>query len=392
LQENSQSNRLVFSVFVLAICRVVIDMTRRFAYPFIPEISRQLGVPTESVQTIIGLQSGVGVASPAFGSLTERYGRKRMMMGALWLVFFGGISGALLPRFWLFALVMVVFGISKMIYGPAMQAYLGDRVPYHRRGMAFGATELSWAGSLIIAAPMTGFLLARYGLQAVFLALALVSLIALGVMWRYLVDDTPQDEVQTRPINPLLIFTILRHNRAALGAVVFTLALVLANEVFFINYGLWMEEAFGLSPQRLGAVTNVIPIAEVIGEFLVIGISDRIGKRRLALIGAGLASLGYFALPFFSGNLLLVMAGLFIIFLAFETAVVASIPLFSEVAPESRAVMMSGNMSAASIGRFGGAALGGQIFALTDNFTAVCVFAGVIGALAFFALWIFVHE
>ncbi|MDX1993138.1 MAG: MFS transporter [bacterium] len=408
---------LAISVLILTFSRIIINMTRRFALPFLPILARHLGVPLASVQSVVALQAGIGVTSPAFGPLAERYGRKRVMLGALALVLVSALVMVAAPRFTVFAIVMIVFGVGKMIFDPAMYAYLGDRVPYNRRGMAMGATELSWASALLVAGPLVGFLLgfsalvvpavllrgeARFipsfpyandGLQAVFLALAIISLTAMLAVSLLLPGDAPQKGVvRSRPINPLAALRILSQSPMGMGAIGYTLALTMANEIFYINYGVWMEQTFQLGPARLGVLTTVIAAAEVIGEFFVIGLSDRIGKRRMALAAALVASIGYIAMPLLSFSLVTALLGLFVAFLAFETAIVSSIPLFTEIMPDTRAVMMSGSVGAGAVGRFTGTAVGSIVFAWTNSFLLIGIVAAVVGLLAFASMARYVQE
>jgi MFS transporter, DHA1 family, inner membrane transport protein len=388
----SDHKALITSLLVLTVTRLIINMTRRFAYPFAPAIGRQLDVPLTSVQCVMALQSGAGISSPFFGTLSERFGRKRVMLGALTLITLAALFGALLPQFWVFAWVMITLGAGNMIFLPTMQAYLGDRVPYRRRALAIGTTELSWAGSLVIIAPLAGFLLETSGLQLVFAVMAAACFGALLLVWSFIPPDPPATTNLPRATNPLLAFRILSRSRAGLGAVGFTLLHTMANEIFFINYGVFMELSFALVLASLGAATTVIAAAEVCGEFVVIGLADRFGKRRLALLGVAVSSISYLILPLLTFHLGAGLAGLFVMFFCVEMAIVSSISLFTEIMPDARAVMMSGNVGASALGRVTGAGLGGLLYALTGNFIIIGVITMGIGLLAVFMMWRFVQE
>ena len=375
----------------LTLARLIVNMTRRFPYPFLPEISRQLSVPLDSVQNVMAVNAGVGIGSPLLGPIGERYGRKRVMMGMLVLMALTSVLGALAPQFALFAGVMIAFGVVKMVFDPATSAYIADHVPYERRGRAIGVTELSWAGSLLVAAPLAGFLLGASGLQSVFLMLAAASFLALAAVYRYLPADHPSDAVP-RGITPLATWRALRGDPVAFRALAYALLLVTANEIFFINYSAYMESTFGLALTALGTVTIVVAVAEVCGEFAVIGLADRFGKRRVALIGAGVSSLGYVVLPMFSFSLPLTLAMVFLIFLALESAIVASLPLFTEILPDARAIMMSSYVGAESLGRLFGGVFGGFLFVTLGNFETTSAIATAIALCSWFLLWRFVHE
>ncbi len=388
---------LLRAVLLLTAVRLVVNVTRRFAYPFLPAIGRQLGVGLPAVQAAVGLQSAVGIGSPLLGPLADRHGRKRVMVLALAPLAPVALLAALLPTYVVFVAALVVFGAGKMVFDPALQAYLGDRVRYGRRGLALGATELSWAGSLLVAAPATGALLAGPGLGAVLLLIGGLLLVAWVALVVLLPDDRRAADGTGAATGPGAAATVngaaaaapaprrwwdrLRASEAARGALGYSLLLVAANEVFLINYGAWMEASFGLGPTLLGAATVTIALAETGGELVVVGLADRLGKRRLALWGAAVSSLCYLAVPLAGARLAGGLALVLVMFVGVEVAIVASIPLFTEVLPEARAVMMSANVGAHALGRVLGAAAGGLLHEVAGG-PATMVLAALLGGAA----------
>lgn len=385
---------LARSLIVLTLTRLIVNMGRRFPYPFLPKIARQLSVPLADVQAVMATQGGIGLASPLFGPLGERYGRKRVMIGALALMLAGSGVGALFPQFGVIAAMLLLLGVAMMLFDPALLAYIGDRVAYTRRGLAIGVVELSWAGSLVVSAPLAGFLLERYGLPAVFLMIGIGNLVALVAVVTLIPADHPGSTGAPvrRGLSPLTTWRIIRESPAALGALGFSVLLSGANEVFYINYGASMERSFGLDAATLGLVSIVIAAAEVIGELLVITVSDRLGKRRLTLIGAVGSAAMYALLPQLSFSLPATLVGLFVLFVGFEMSIVSSLPLFTEVLPNARSVMMSSNVAAHSIGRMGGALLGGALLAATGSVPFIGIVSLALGIGAFALLWWRVSE
>lgn len=416
MNQKLDNKTLARAILTLTFSRLIINITRRFPYAFLPTIARQLSVPLSAVQSVMAIQAGVGMSSPVFGPLSERFGRKRVILGTLALLVVASLLGMALPQFQIFAVVMIAYGIAKTIFDPSVHAYVGDRVAYARRGVATGVIELSWAGSLLVAAPVAGIVLGlsyvtvpdalmsgdfRFitdfewrttGLQAIFGLLAVSGALAFFITWWVVPADHPASGAALRIITPFDTLKIIRGNPAAMGAVAYSLLLSTANEIFFINYGAWMELSFDLVLAALGAVTVVIAAAEVVGEVSIIALADRIGKRRLALLGSGISSACYLLLPLLDFSLIVALIGLFVMFLFVEIGIVASLPLFTEVLPESRAVMMSGVIGAASGGRLLGAILGGAIYALSGDFVVMGGIAMLIGFGSFFMLWRFVPE
>lgn len=376
-------------ILIVTFARLAPNMGRRVLYPFVPALSRLLGVPVNDVQTVIALQGGTGLFSPIVAPLTSRYGRKRVMLGALGLFIFAGVMGAVIGTFWAVALTFLMFGASKMIYDPAFQAYLSDKIPYEKRAQAFGITELSWASALIIGAPLGGLLLENVGLSAVFWMMILFAVTGFILVAFLLPSDKPDKSNGER--KPIHWRALLEHPQA-LGALMFVTLIIIANEMFFINYGIWMEKHFNLSLGALGILTVVIALAEIAGESSVIVLANRLGTKRMALFGAVLCVICHVILPMLTFSLPIALIGLFVFFLAFEIAIVSFIPILSEILPTERALMLSAGASASAVGRMGGAWLGGILYALLGSLNTLSIFTMVIGFGAVFALWRMVHE
>jgi predicted MFS family arabinose efflux permease len=386
--------RLLTLILTLTAARLVINMTRRFSYPFLPAISRNLDVPLSYAQNVVAVQSGAGLASPLFSPLSYRFGHKRVMLSTLLVMAGASFLGAIAPTFAIFAILMLVYGVVKMIYDPTMQAYLSEIVSYRRRGLALGLTELSWAGALVVIAPVAALLLGEIGLEAVFLFFGICTSAAFLLVWRLIParEKPAEGESVPAPITPRLAWQTMKGSPVALAALAYSLLLVTANEMLFISYGVWMEDTFGLALAALGTATIVIAAAEVVGEFTVIGLSDHTGKRNMALGGALVAGVMYGVMPLLSFHLVAALAGLFVLFIGVELAIVASIPFFSEILPHARTTMLSSNISAHSAGRLFGALLGAFLFGLTDSFALVSVVAMVIGLVAFGVMALLLRE
>ena len=138
-----------------------------------------------------------------------------------------------------------------------------------------------------------------------------------------------------------------------------------------------MEEAFQLSIVGIGLGTSVIGFAELTGEFATAGLSDRVGLKRSLMIGVMLCTLAYLIMPFLAGSLSVALAGLFVLFFAFEVSVVTGLSLATEMSPDARATMMSGYFAAAGMGRVAGALIGGPVWFIGGMPATAMVSAGI---------------
>lgn len=373
-------------ILVLTIGRLFLNTGIRMVYPFIPALARGLGVPVSDVYMLVLLRNFAGFFSPLFGPMTDQYGRKPMMVGAMLLFSLGCLLVVAVPGYWTLGATLAVIALAKVIYDPAMQAYLGDVVPYRERGWAIALTELAWAGGLLIGAPAAGFLIEQQGWQAPFLWLGLLSVGAALLLWRY-VPRSPR-RVGPPPGWREMIATLRRYPVIWAAAAYLMLAMG-ANETLFIIYGDWMEASFGLSLTSLGLAAAVIGISEITGELGVGTAVDRLGKRPVVIVTGCLNVLLYLAIPSLSLSLTTALITLFLLFLSFEMTLVGSIPLLTEIVPQARGLVMSMAIAAGALGRTAGAIIGPIIwetagFHLTGLVAAVIMGAAVI----ILAVWI----
>jgi predicted MFS family arabinose efflux permease len=138
----------------------------------------------------------------------------------------------------------------------------------------------------------------------------------------------------------------------------------MANQVISIVYGAWLEQSFGLQVTALGATAIAIGVAELGGEGLVAGLTDRLGKRRAIALGTVVNIAAALALPLTSGSLALALAVLVLFYLGFEFALVSALTLATEIAPASRATLMSSSVASMELSHSLGVLIGPRLFAL----------------------------
>jgi predicted MFS family arabinose efflux permease len=172
----------------------------------------------------------------------------------------------------------------------------------------------------------------------------------------------------SREGDSLLVSTVatwrsLLRRRSVVVLLLTGLLLALAIEVPFIVYGAWLEASFGLSLTALGLASTVVGLSEAAAELGATVFTDRLGKRRSVLIGLLTLVGGTILLPWLAGRgLAAALAGVALMLLGYEFGLVSFLPLATELAPESRASLLSLTATAFSIGRIVGASFGGWLW------------------------------
>lgn len=341
--------------------RLVFNTAFRMVYPYLPRFAEGLGVNLQMMAKALSLRALAGGFGPFLATIADSHGRKTGMLLGTSLAALGLGLVAIQSNFFTFTLALILLTVGYNVFNPSMQAYLGDRTPYSKRGLIMALIETAWSLSFILGVPLMGFLIARGGWLRPFPFLAAFSLAGLVLLGRALPNYHSSDQ---DGLSLLKHFRSLLGHPPALAGLAMGLCYTSANEMINVIFGIWMEDTFAVSITALGLASLVIGFSELSGETLVGGLADRLGKVRSVKIGLILSCLAALAMPVFGHSLTGALVGLFLFYLTFEFTLVSAIPLMSEVLPSARATTMAANLASHSLGRAIGAPLAVWIYSL----------------------------
>lgn len=379
--------RLRHQILAAMFFKLLLNIGRRFVYPFAPALSRGLDVPLTAITSIIAVTQVTSLAGLFSGPLADRIGYRFMMQLGLGFLALGMLICGVAPLYWLVFLGLVLASFGKILFDPAIQAFIGNNVDYGRRGRAIGVIEISWAGSTLLGIPILGMVIEYAGLDSGFYILALLGFASLLFISRIFPADVGHDH-QSGGIGKLFVsLSQLITIRPALGMLAFGFWISLANDNLFVVYGAWFERDFNVTLVSLGFSTVAIGLAELLGEFLTTVFSDSIGLKRATVGGLILAIIAYLLLPVIGVSLPLAMVGMFLVFAAFEFTMVTSFSLSTELLPQARATMMAGFYATAGLGRMVGVLIGGYLWRSGGIASVAWVSAGLTGLGLLSLLW-----
>lgn len=346
--------RIRNSLVSIYLAKLWLNTGARFVYPFLPAIARGLGVSLEAAGLLLSVRWLSGLATPVVVKVVSpAEQRRRLALLGMGL----GAAGAAITTSGMFALALVGFvliGIGKPTADVAFQAYLADEVPYHERGKAIAFTELAWGSSLLIGAPVAGWLLGTWGWQTPFGVIATALVVLMAPIHR-LVGSNRAGSATPPPA------TRLRVDRSMAAFLFATGLFALSAEFAFVVFGAWLEDAFDASLVGLGATAAFIAIGELLGEGASFGFSDRFGKRRVIVAGLVVSIVGYALVPLTQTFVVAILA--FTVALGgFEVAIVSAIPLATELAPGARTRFLSLMIMVLGVLRAVGTAAGVPVF------------------------------
>jgi DHA1 family inner membrane transport protein len=334
------------SLATIYVGRFAGNWSLRFIYPFLPVISRGLGIPLETLGLIAGARELTGVIGPLLARPIDRSSQRRTII--ISLVALGLAMGLAVATdsVAVFAAGLAVSGAAKTAYDMVSNAWIADHVAYQRRGRIVGLVETSWAGAFLVGVPATAVMIGWWGWRAPFVAIAILSFVMAAVAWRTLRSD---DHHQPAPGHAETSSAHL--SRSALAFYLMMLLQSGGPQLVFASYGAWFSDSFGLGVEAIGLATAAIGGIELFASVSSARLTDRLGKRRSILLGMGVAAPALALLGIADSQVATALALLAVSFVGFEFAIVSSLPLASELNPEARATGLGATFAALTLGR-----------------------------------------
>jgi DHA1 family multidrug resistance protein-like MFS transporter len=285
------------TLIVLSFTLAVVTMGYGLVVPIFPFYIEELGGSGGELGMLVALSALTELLfGPLWGNLSDRIGRRRVLMVG---VFGYGVSLLLMglaSRLWMLFAARALSGLLTAATMPSAMAYIGDATAEEERGGGIG-----WLGSAaglgMILGPGVGGWLGQGSLSRPFFVGAGLAWVALLLVAFLLPETLSAAERSQRQVGGLQ----LRSFRDALsGPIGFPLLLLflvsfgLAN--FEAVFGLYAAEQFGFGPERVGTILVVVGLVTTLGKGALTGPLTKRWGEVLVIRGSMLLATGVFIL------------------------------------------------------------------------------------------------
>lgn len=272
------------------------------------------------------------VATPLWGHLSDRIGRKAVLIVSQIGATIGWAGLAFAPSLpWVFA-ARIVEGISGGNIS-VTQAYVADRVEPEQRSRAFAYVGAAFSAGIVLGPVAGGLLLARFGYAAPFLLAAGLQALTLLVTVLFLPEDVAARGETSRATTLTDIVRFLGDARVS-PVLVQKFAYSLGLYAWFAVYALVLAAVAGFGPIRSSYFFAGFGVMSIVFQLLVVGrLVDRVGVRAASNAGFAAAVLFFLLVPFLHAPLVLFASqALFAFALAVANATLAA--LLTDASPE----------------------------------------------------------
>jgi DHA1 family tetracycline resistance protein-like MFS transporter len=235
------------------------------------------------------------VFAPVLGNLSDRFGRRRVLLFAIGALGIDYIIMGFAPTLaWLFV-GRAIAGAAGASFTPAY-AYVADISPPEKRAQNFGVVSAAFGIGFIIG-PAIGGLLGSLGSRAPFFAAAALSLINLCYGFFVLPESLPVERrraFEWRRANPLGTLAQMKKHPVVLGVLAALFLWGLGNQVMPSTWAFYTKFRFGWSEAMIGASFAAVGLVMATAQAVVMRqLVPRFGERRAAIIGIVAGAIGY---------------------------------------------------------------------------------------------------
>ena len=240
------------------------------------------------------------IFSPILGSLSDKYGRRPILLLSLFGFGLDYILLAYAPNLtWLF-IGRIIAGIMGASFTTA-SAYIADISTPEKRAQNFGLIGAAFGLGFIIG-PVIGGLLGSFGPRIPFFAAAILTLVNFLYGYFILPESLPKDkrrEFDWKRANPKGSIEHLFKYKFIAGLVLSLVIIYIASHAIQTNWSFFCIERFQWTERQIGTSLGAVGIIVALVQGLLIRyINPKLGNERSVYLGIFLYAAGFFLFAF----------------------------------------------------------------------------------------------
>ncbi|AZI43325.1 MFS transporter [Deinococcus psychrotolerans] len=287
--------------------------------PVLPLLVKELSGSAAAGARYIGIFTAVYavmqfIFAPILGVLSDRYGRRPVLLLSLLGMGLDYLLLAFAPTLWWLFVGRVLAGITGASLTVA-NAYIADVSAPEDRAKNFGKLGATFGVGFILG-PALGGLLGDYGLRVPFMFAAGLALLNMFYGYFVLPESLPPASrgarLSRKNLNPFTPLAALAQYPVILNMAAALVVLGMAGQVIFSTWVLYTEGVLGWTPLQNGVALAAFGLMTAIVQGGLISVSVRwLGERRAILLGLAMGTLEMLVLAFAKTSLLLYVSLIF---------------------------------------------------------------------------------
>jgi DHA1 family tetracycline resistance protein-like MFS transporter len=240
------------------------------------------------------------ICSPIIGSLSDKYGRRPVILISCAGLALDYVLMALAPNLWWLAAGRIIAGITSSSF-TTIYAYMADITAPEKRARAYGLIGAAFSGGFVLG-PVLGGFLGDINPRLPFWVAGGLSGVAFFYGLFVLPESLPVEKRMAfswARANPVGALILLKRHAELAGLSVVNFLLYFAHHVFSAVFVLYAGWRYGWGPKEVGLLLALVGILDMLVQGVLVGpMVKRLGDRTTMVLGlvggtVGIALMGW---------------------------------------------------------------------------------------------------
>ncbi|PJI08651.1 MULTISPECIES: MFS transporter [Clostridium] len=361
---DSNTNKM-FPLYILMLNIFIAIIGQGMVMPILPDYLKQFSAGGSAAGYLVAVFAGAQfIFSPIGGQLSDKYGRKKMILCGMFLTVISDFIFAISHQLVLLYIARFIGGIGLGIMVPSNLAYVADITTRETRAKGMGYFSAAMNLGMVLG-PGLGGLIAKFGIRVPYFCASSLGFVA--TLLTFALPETLTVEKRNKmKVSKKQESSIKQLIQSIHGPyfkyLILTLVMTFGLQNYETVYSLYVKQRYGFSSQ---VISIIITLGAIIGIIVQVGLIDKVIKRygeykliRFSLIMSAVALL----LMLVKVNLiyLLVVCAIFFAFNSFLRPTVNT--MLSNEAGDEQGFVSGLNNTYTSLGGIIGPIMAGNLF------------------------------
>lgn len=279
--------------FLLGAVMSLLPFAMDATLPGLPDMQASFSATVSQVQFVVtAYMLGIALGQLIFGPLSDRYGRRPVMLVALALYVVTAAASALVQHLYLLVGLRLLHGFVGVCGSVLARTVARDLLVNERAARLLARIMLVFAVATLVGPLIGGMLVTLAGWRSVFWLLTVAGAVMWVIVYRKLPETAPPERQPIVPGRIARNFAHLLSHREFLAPTSIALASQIGIYLFITNSALVFMPVLGYTPSEYALLVACVMMGHITGVQIGNACVLRHGMARMLKLGAAMSFLG----------------------------------------------------------------------------------------------------
>ncbi|MGL5540507.1 MAG: MFS transporter, partial [Erysipelotrichaceae bacterium] len=277
------------AVVVLALVTLVTVIEMNVVMPLAPALANVFDI-AESKITLLNIgYAAMGLLAPLFGFSADKYGLRKVLTLSMGIFLLGCLTMSNATSGVDYFVARSIIGLSYYSIISLIASYTGYLVSEDQLGVVSGIYKIAFGIAILISPLLGSYIMEQFDFRMLYALLSVASLVCIIALTRLPnVNSVEEENISMQDV------TFLLTNKTVWTLVLVTLFVSVPSILFYNYYSIFLSD-LGYTQMEIGSMYTVVSSGSVLAGILIILLSDKFGKAKMAIIGILMSTI--FILP-----------------------------------------------------------------------------------------------